>query len=178
MACPGSVDACGEASNIDTSYSLKEMFPSHVNLLVRNDAIAALASGTMGDIHGCVLIAGTGTIAYGFSRDGREARAAGAGPLLGDRGRAGGFSSARRRCLTGASRRLIGVSCRRPSEAVPHRPASFCLAPLCPSPVVCITRRYSVARRPHCPSPLCLTLLCRSSSSSPVASSSPPHCRP
>ncbi|CAN6454689.1 unnamed protein product [Victoria cruziana] len=72
---------------------LREMFPSHVNILVRNDAIAALASGTMGDIHGCVLIAGTGTIAYGFSRDGREARAAGAGPLLGDRGSGYGIAA-------------------------------------------------------------------------------------
>jgi N-acetylglucosamine kinase-like BadF-type ATPase len=49
--------------------------------------VAALASGTMGKLHGCVLIAGTGTIAYGFTRDGREARAAGAGPVLGDWGR-------------------------------------------------------------------------------------------
>ncbi|CAL5406836.1 unnamed protein product [Camellia sinensis] len=51
-----------------------------------NDAVAALASGTMGKLHGCVLIAGTGTIAYGFTEDGREARAAGAGPILGDWG--------------------------------------------------------------------------------------------
>lgn len=49
--------------------------------------MAALASGTMGKLHGCVLIAGTGTIAYGFTEDGREARAAGAGPILGDWGR-------------------------------------------------------------------------------------------
>lgn len=49
--------------------------------------MAALSSGTMGKLHGCVLIAGTGTIAYGFTEDGREARAAGAGPVLGDWGR-------------------------------------------------------------------------------------------
>ncbi|XWS44437.1 hypothetical protein CRYUN_Cryun15aG0044400 [Craigia yunnanensis] len=66
---------------------LRDMFPSHVKLYVRNDAVAALASGTMGKLHGCVLIAGTGTIAYGFTEDGREARAAGAGPVLGDWGR-------------------------------------------------------------------------------------------
>ncbi|BAF20802.2 Os07g0147700, partial [Oryza sativa Japonica Group] len=65
----------------------REIFPSHVKLFVENDAVAALASGTMGKLHGCVLIAGTGTIAYGFTRDGREARAAGAGPVLGDWGR-------------------------------------------------------------------------------------------
>ncbi|XP_028105870.1 N-acetyl-D-glucosamine kinase-like isoform X2 [Camellia sinensis] len=66
---------------------LREIFPSHVRLYVQNDAVAALASGTMGKLHGCVLIAGTGTIAYGFTEDGREARAAGAGPILGDWGR-------------------------------------------------------------------------------------------
>ncbi|GMP67827.1 hypothetical protein CsSME_00027689 [Camellia sinensis var. sinensis] len=65
---------------------LREIFPSHVRLYVQNDAVAALASGTMGKLHGCVLIAGTGTIAYGFTEDGREAWAAGAGPILGDWG--------------------------------------------------------------------------------------------
>lgn len=66
---------------------LRDIFPSHVKLYVQNDSVAALASGTMGKLHGCVLIAGTGTIAYGFTEDGREARAAGAGPILGDWGR-------------------------------------------------------------------------------------------
>lgn len=65
----------------------RDIFPSHVWLYVQNDAVAALASGTMGKLHGCVLIAGTGTIAYGFTEDGRETRAAGAGPILGDWGR-------------------------------------------------------------------------------------------
>lgn len=65
----------------------RDVFPSHVKLYVHNDALAALASGTMGKLHGCVLIAGTGSISYGFSKDGREARAAGAGPVLGDWGR-------------------------------------------------------------------------------------------
>lgn len=65
----------------------RDIFPGHVGLYVQNDAVAALASGTLGKLHGCVLIAGTGTIAYGFTEDGREARAAGAGPVLGDWGR-------------------------------------------------------------------------------------------
>ncbi|KAK1282646.1 hypothetical protein QJS10_CPB22g00201 [Acorus calamus] len=72
---------------------LKEMFPSHVKLFVQNDAVAALASGTLGKLHGCVLIAGTGTIAYGFTEDGREARAAGAGPVLGDWGSGYGIAA-------------------------------------------------------------------------------------
>lgn len=58
-----------------------------MRLYVQNDAVAALSSGTLGKLHGCVLIAGTGTIAYGFTGDGKEARAAGAGPTLGDWGR-------------------------------------------------------------------------------------------
>ncbi|KAL0327944.1 UNVERIFIED_CONTAM: N-acetyl-D-glucosamine kinase [Sesamum calycinum] len=46
-----------------------------------------------GKLHGCVLIAGTGTIAYGFTEDGREARAAGAGPVLGDWGSGYGIAA-------------------------------------------------------------------------------------
>lgn len=65
----------------------RDVFPSNARLYVQNDAVAALACGTLGKLHGCVLIAGTGTIAYGFTEDGREARAAGAGPTLGDWGR-------------------------------------------------------------------------------------------
>ncbi|XP_059438384.1 uncharacterized protein LOC132171159 [Corylus avellana] len=72
---------------------LRDIFPSHVKLYVHNDALAALASGTMGKLHGCVLIAGTGCICYGFSKDGREARAAGAGPVLGDWGSGYGIAA-------------------------------------------------------------------------------------
>ncbi|KAJ7960584.1 N-acetyl-D-glucosamine kinase [Quillaja saponaria] len=72
---------------------LRDIFPSHVRLYVQNDAVAALASGTMGKLHGCVLIAGTGSIAYGFTEDGKEARAAGAGPILGDWGSGYGISA-------------------------------------------------------------------------------------
>ncbi|KAL3643747.1 hypothetical protein CASFOL_014562 [Castilleja foliolosa] len=66
---------------------------SNIKIYVKNDAVAALASGTMGKLHGCVLISGTGCIAYGFTEDGREARAAGAGPLLGDWGSGYGIAS-------------------------------------------------------------------------------------
>nr|XP_048327851.1 N-acetyl-D-glucosamine kinase-like isoform X2 [Ziziphus jujuba var. spinosa] len=72
---------------------LRDIFPGHVGLYVQNDAVAALASGTLGKLHGCVLIAGTGTIAYGFTEDGREARAAGAGPVLGDWGSGYGIAA-------------------------------------------------------------------------------------
>jgi N-acetylglucosamine kinase-like BadF-type ATPase len=72
---------------------LKDIFPRHVKLYVQNDAVAALASGTLGKLHGCVLIAGTGTIAYGYTEDNREARASGAGPVLGDWGSGYGISA-------------------------------------------------------------------------------------
>ncbi|KAK4802248.1 hypothetical protein SAY86_000451 [Trapa natans] len=72
---------------------LRDFFPKDVQLNVQNDAVAALASGTLGKLHGCVLIAGTGTIAYGFTEDGREARAAGAGPTLGDWGSGYGIAA-------------------------------------------------------------------------------------
>ena len=55
---------------------------------VYNDAVGALAAGT-GRLLGVVVIAGTGTIAYGVNREGRAARAAGWGALLADYG--GGF---------------------------------------------------------------------------------------
>jgi N-acetylglucosamine kinase-like BadF-type ATPase len=54
---------------------------------VGNDAEPALA-GAIGDIEGLLLIAGTGSIAYGRSRSGESARAGGLGHLLGDEGSA------------------------------------------------------------------------------------------
>ncbi|CAM8944255.1 unnamed protein product [Rhodiola kirilowii] len=72
---------------------LRDIFPRDVKLYVQNDAVAALGSGTMGKLDGCVLIAGTGTIAYGFTSDGKEARAAGAGPVLGDWGSGYGIAA-------------------------------------------------------------------------------------
>ncbi|GMH26057.1 hypothetical protein Nepgr_027900 [Nepenthes gracilis] len=71
---------------------LRHTFPSIVKLYVHNDAIAALASGTMGKLHGCVLIAGTGSISYGF-KEGKEVRAGGGGPVLGDWGSGYGIAA-------------------------------------------------------------------------------------
>ena len=55
------------------------------NLLVVNDALVALVAG-VGDEPGVVLIAGTGSIAYGVNEDGYAARAGGWGYVLGDEG--------------------------------------------------------------------------------------------
>jgi len=56
--------------------------------LIVNDALVALVAG-VGDRPGVVLVAGTGSIAYGRDGAGRAARSGGWGYLLGDEG--GGF---------------------------------------------------------------------------------------
>jgi N-acetylglucosamine kinase-like BadF-type ATPase len=55
------------------------------HLLVVNDALVALVAG-VGHDPGVVLIAGTGSIAYGVNEDGYAARAGGWGYVLGDEG--------------------------------------------------------------------------------------------
>ncbi|KAH9603292.1 hypothetical protein KSS87_021535 [Heliosperma pusillum] len=72
---------------------LRKLFSGAVKLYVYNDAVAALASGTMGKLHGCVLISGTGSISYGIREDGKEARAGGGGPVLGDWGSGYGIAA-------------------------------------------------------------------------------------
>jgi len=56
-----------------------------VRTLVVNDALVALTAGA-GDAPGVVVIAGTGSIAYGRNANGRAARAGGWGHILGDEG--------------------------------------------------------------------------------------------
>ena len=55
--------------------------------MVDNDAIIALAGGTMGK-PGIVVIAGTGSIAFGVNEEGKRARSGGWGYVLGDEGSA------------------------------------------------------------------------------------------
>ncbi|HET7626822.1 MAG TPA: BadF/BadG/BcrA/BcrD ATPase family protein [Bacillales bacterium] len=57
---------------------------SFVDIVIENDAKAALAAGSWGE-PGLVLIAGTGSIAYGFSSE-KAVRVGGWGYLLGDEG--------------------------------------------------------------------------------------------
>ena len=56
-----------------------------LNTLIVNDALIALVAGA-GASPGVVVIAGTGSIAYGVSQHGVAARAGGWGPTLGDEG--------------------------------------------------------------------------------------------
>ncbi len=60
---------------------------------ITNDAEIALAGATAGE-PGIIVIAGTGSIAFGRNREGRMARAGGWGYVFGDEG--GGFDIARR----------------------------------------------------------------------------------
>ena len=58
------------------------------NAVVVNDAVIAIAAAAH-DRVGVVVIAGTGSIAYGIDRHGKTARAGGLGPMLADEGSGG-----------------------------------------------------------------------------------------
>ena len=66
---------------------LARVAPPGARLLVTHDAIAALYAGNPAGC-GVVLIAGTGSIAYGRNEEGDEDRAGGWGHLIGDEGSA------------------------------------------------------------------------------------------
>ncbi len=66
---------------------LARVAPAGARLLVTHDAIAALYAGNPAGC-GVVLIAGTGSIAYGRNEEGEEDRAGGWGHLVGDEGSA------------------------------------------------------------------------------------------
>jgi N-acetylglucosamine kinase-like BadF-type ATPase len=79
------VDRPGEGALVK---SLLRRLGFRGNALVVNDAVIAIAAGAH-DRVGVVVIAGTGSIAYGIDRQGRTARAGGLGPKLADEGSAG-----------------------------------------------------------------------------------------
>jgi N-acetylglucosamine kinase-like BadF-type ATPase len=57
----------------------------HTKVRITNDALIALVAGSPGKV-GIVVLAGTGSIAYGIDPQGKTARAGGFGSLLGDEG--------------------------------------------------------------------------------------------
>src|SRR5437868_2766854 len=69
-------------------HSIMRRIGFKARVIVVNDALVALVAGA-GDAAGVVIVAGTGSIAYGRDGAGRAARAGGWGYLLGDEG--GGF---------------------------------------------------------------------------------------
>lgn len=75
----------------DKELLLRQLVRSQ-QLVVTNDALIALSGATAGD-PGIIVIAGTGSIAYGRNAEGRIARAGGWGFIYGDEG--GGFDLAR-----------------------------------------------------------------------------------
>jgi N-acetylglucosamine kinase-like BadF-type ATPase len=81
------------------------------SLRIENDAVIAWAGGCRAR-PGAVVLAGTGSIAYGRTGDGRSARAGGWGPLFGDEG--SGFTLGRR-AVTAA---LQGADGRGPATAL------------------------------------------------------------
>lgn len=75
-------------SDAQTVRSIMRRIGFHTRALVVNDALVALEAGA-GSGPGVVLVAGTGSIAYGRNQSAQAARAGGWGYLLGDEG--GGF---------------------------------------------------------------------------------------
>ncbi|CAN7590837.1 N-acetylglucosamine kinase [Paenibacillus sp. LjRoot56] len=68
------------------SKDLSGLFPVNTAITINNDAVTALAAGTWGGA-GIVLIAGTGSIAYGYSPStGASVRVGGWGHIFGDEG--------------------------------------------------------------------------------------------
>ncbi len=82
LSCAGGERAADRARGQEI---LARVAPAGARLLVTHDAIAALYAGNPAGC-GVVLIAGTGSIAYGRTREGEEDRAGGWGHLIGDEG--------------------------------------------------------------------------------------------
>jgi N-acetylglucosamine kinase-like BadF-type ATPase len=79
------VDRPGDAQAV---HGIMRRIGFKTRVLVVNDALVALVAGA-GELPGVVIVAGTGSIAYGRDSAGRACRAGGWGYLLGDEG--GGF---------------------------------------------------------------------------------------
>jgi N-acetylmuramic acid 6-phosphate etherase len=144
-ACLG-LAGCGreEERAVIRDWATGTHLADHVQ--VTTDVSLLLAAGTPGG-WGVAVVAGTGSIAYGRSADGREARAGGWGPLLGDEG--SGYSLALRalqavaRAADGRGpatllqeRLLSQLGLERPQQLIPwlsgggDRTAVAALAPL------------------------------------------------
>ncbi|WP_420181057.1 N-acetylglucosamine kinase [Paenarthrobacter sp. TA1.8] len=88
--CAGAAGADTPASRAVLSALLTEHFPGARIDVVHDTRIVLAAAGLDA---GAVVVAGTGSVAWGRNREGREARSGGYGYLLGDEG--GGYSVVR-----------------------------------------------------------------------------------
>ena len=94
--CLGSAGVDRESDKVAAEKMLRALVPAHIAIDVRNDAAAAL--GLAGPKRpAMVMIASTGSIAYGETADGTPMRVGGHGAILGDPGSAAalGIAAAR-----------------------------------------------------------------------------------
>ena len=73
------------AQDVDVVRGIMQRIGSKARVLIVNDALIALVAG-IGDAPGVVIVAGTGSIAYGRNGGNESARAGGWGHVLGDEG--------------------------------------------------------------------------------------------
>ncbi len=73
------------AQDVDVVRGIMQRIGSKARVLIVNDALIALVAG-VGDAPGVVIVAGTGSIAYGRNGSNESARAGGWGHVLGDEG--------------------------------------------------------------------------------------------
>lgn len=85
---------------------MEQLLPN-ATVMVHNDALIALASGTGGSLYGVAVISGTGMLVYGINRTCQVQRAGGWGPLFGDRGSGYAIGLA---ALTAVAQATDGVS--------------------------------------------------------------------
>lgn len=83
-ACIGLAGVSHPDNHHKMVVAIEQALPA-LNFTLETDARIALAGATAGK-PGIVIIAGTGSIAYGVNKDGEVARAGGWGPTLGDEG--------------------------------------------------------------------------------------------
>mmetsp|Transcript_19064 Transcript_19064/g.41089 ORF Transcript_19064/g.41089 Transcript_19064/m.41089 type:complete len:320 (-) Transcript_19064:1924-2883(-) len=84
--CVGSPGIDFAEDGVLIANAVKSQLSGDATVTVYSDAVTALASGTGGALHGCVLIAGTGTVAFGMVNGKIQARASGWGPAFMDGG--------------------------------------------------------------------------------------------
>jgi len=82
--CMSGVDRPNDILTVESW--VESFFMPKTKCFVYNDAVAVLAGATDGVLNGIALISGTGTICLGIDKEGKQIRAQGWGPLLGDEG--------------------------------------------------------------------------------------------
>lgn len=88
--CIGNAGVDREPEREEAEAALRSLIPSRVRFVIRNDAAAALAA--LGPARpAMVVIADSGSIAYGESEDGTVTRVGGHGAVLGDDGSLSAF---------------------------------------------------------------------------------------